>query len=171
MATGTCYKRIGTDAYFYSRNGAWKHPIAIRGLDPTDVVPGYKYQISNDFKTIERRMERNQYFDKDVREHGLDVGDSGTQPAMRSQAGREYLPPQSVYAGATGFAKSCLEQGMKPHEAAEWGLRWASLWADIPEKAKVFLQTEVKDGPPTPPSGGGSYDVWLGGHDDDRPPF
>lgn len=162
MATGTCYKRIGTNAYFYSRNGAWKFPLTIRGLDPTEVVPGYKYQISNDFKTIERRMERNQYFDKDIREHGLDVREAGARPVAPRGGEGSALPSQSVYAGATGFAKSCLEQGMKPHEAAEWGLRWASLWADIPEKAKVFLQTEIRDEPPY---------AEPQERDDDFPPF
>ena len=148
MAVGTCWKREGTDAYFYSRKGAWKYPIEIRGIDPMEVVPGYKYELANDFKSIVKRMDLNSYFQADIQEHRLDVSGSSapaptSAPASPSAAPQQQgVPLNGLMASATGVVKSCIEKGMEAPEAAKAGLAWAHLWGDIPPRAEAFLKPE-----------------------------
>jgi len=167
MPMGTCYKREGTHAYFYSRKGAWKYPLEIRGLDPMDVVPGYRYELAQDFKTITKRMDLNQYFQKDIQEHGLQVAAGAPSSPSAGSSGAAYasapaISLQSLMASATGFAKSAIENGMDVEKAARAGIAWAHAWSDdVPPRALALIDvvnTAPKVEPPTPEPEAGPTD-------------
>ena len=169
MAVGTCWKREGTDAYFYSKKGAWKYPLEIRGIDPMEVVPGYKYEIANDFKSIIKRMDLNSYYQQDVRKHGLDMmaGEGLSRLALAAPAAQASPTPQiplnGLMASATGVVKSCIEKGMTPEDSARAGLAWARLWSDLPPRAERMLVPERPPATAPPP------EPTAEGFDDDIP--
>lgn len=148
--TATCYKREGTKAWFYSRKGAWNYPTDIKNYDPTQVIPGHKYEL--DFSTrpltIVADLGQNQYYLQDLQEHGLGSSQNAQEPI--SSHTPSYQPPQpqrapdkpweewsppydakakpsykdfNMYATA-GF-KSALEGGREPKVAQKIGLEWA----------------------------------------------
>ena len=135
---GTCWKREGTHAFLYSRKGAWKYPMEIKGIDPLNVMVGHRYSI-DDNKNLSHQGE-NGFFEKDLAEHSLpDLrargGTSPSQPAGAANAaapsttaGKESPRLDGLLASATGVVKSCLDNGLDPMDAMTWGAYWAGLW-------------------------------------------
>lgn len=166
MPQGTCYRRDGTMAYFYSRKGPWGRPMPIRGMDPTQVIPGHRYEINFETKEIVQDLGLNQYYSQDVAQHGLGAGGpvpgpapapqaapAAPQPAQRPLASappmRESISRQSLMASATGIAKSAMESGKHDwREAIVIGIRWAWYWE--PESAPDLdeVRRSVGLGPP-----------------------
>jgi len=159
--SATCYKRSGTSAHFYSRKGAWKHPVEIHGpVPPEDVQPGYKYEFDFDVKPIQitAQLGRNDYFEKDCREHGIDLEQAPVTQAARGGAisSGPALTERELMINATGVVKSAIEKGEKFQDAAHAGLIWAQIWGKLPSSAEAWLN-QAKP-PRTTPAANGDPD-------------
>lgn len=146
-AQGTLWKREGTMAFFYSKAKVWK-PWEIRGIEPSSMVLGHKYEVDFDTKSIVRDLGRNTYHLENMQSHGLSThGENAPsrQPSAPSQSAQEAprsptpdIPLHSLLASATGFAKSAMEGGQcKTWQAAALaGKAWAAMWA--PEQVRAL---------------------------------
>ena len=146
--TATCYGREGTKAFFYSRHKSWD--MEIHGLDPTNVVARYKYELDFSSKPgrIVKRMDLNSYYDKDMAEKGLTtVGEAlsaqpplpQSHPYSAPSGGSEGLPAKDLAIIGTACVKSMLEMGKTLPEAMSAGVVWANLWGDLPTKAQNWF--------------------------------